>query len=163
MNREIKFRGKRLDNGEWVYGYYFVGAFDTHWIVTIESVFTPINKETVGQFTGLYDSTKWESLTEEEKNNFLSKGNKQKDWKGREVYEGDIISVYKDITETYSRGNIEQGTLETWEEVVSNIDIPIGVVKYIDSSFTLEEYYLDTLKEDLEVIGNIHDNPELLK
>jgi len=53
--REIKFRGKRVDNGEWVYGYYIV-AGGIPFISTF-GVREPIAviPETVGQYTGLKD------------------------------------------------------------------------------------------------------------
>lgn len=58
--REIKFRGKRIDNGEWVYGCYSylkspLSEAPVHYI--IEGGFTPVEvePETVGQFTGLGD------------------------------------------------------------------------------------------------------------
>ena len=85
------------------------------------------------------------------------------DKNGTEIYEGDTVSAYKDLTEMYSRGSVENGTLEVWEEVVGNIDIPKEIVEYIGSSFRIGEYYLDTIEDcELEVIGNIHDNKELL-
>ena len=67
MGREIgKFRGKRVDNGEWVYGYY-VKAENIHYIATEKPLpedgehemevvgFVEVDPETVGQFTGLLD------------------------------------------------------------------------------------------------------------
>lgn len=61
---KIKFRGKRVDNGKWVYGYYFDG-YILHYIDFAES-WTPLTadhkvtcraykviSETVGQYTGL--------------------------------------------------------------------------------------------------------------
>ena len=59
MSREIKFRGKRLDNGEWIYGY-LVGASDSlgeKRYITKGPVYqaTEVDPETVGQFTGLKD------------------------------------------------------------------------------------------------------------
>lgn len=57
--REILFRGKRTDNGEWVEGYYVAyrvtGGGDLyHHIKNANDTF-PIIPETIGQFTGLTD------------------------------------------------------------------------------------------------------------
>jgi len=65
--REIKFRGKRKDNGEWVYGYLFIlqerycivskeGRFrdNEYGHFNLDGVFEVL-PETVGQFTGLKD------------------------------------------------------------------------------------------------------------
>lgn len=56
MKREILFRGKRADNGEWVEGYYVNKSPEKHQIVTKKDIF-PIQvlPETIGQFTGLTD------------------------------------------------------------------------------------------------------------
>jgi len=67
MSREIKFRGKRIDNGEWVYGY----LADNNHIYSVElGVRVEINPETVGQYTG------------------------QKDRNSKEVFDGDIIRFW---------------------------------------------------------------------
>ena len=56
--RQIKFRGKRLDNGEWRYGYYTY-ANDTHTIHWENEDGAPwwadVDPKTIGQFTGLLD------------------------------------------------------------------------------------------------------------
>ncbi len=63
MNREIKFRGKRIDNDEWVFGYYFKDK-ENHFIYLIKpidrgngikTVSVRIIPETIGQYIGLKD------------------------------------------------------------------------------------------------------------
>ena len=81
--REIKFRGKRKDNGQWVFGYYIVAAGMP--FISVFGVREPILiiPETLGQYIG-------------------------KDLAGREIYEGDIIKGFFNNSSTKkSIGRIE--------------------------------------------------------
>lgn len=56
MYREILFRGKRMDNGEWVYGFILHAQNDDSWCITNEVEYLhDVDGNTVGQYTGLTD------------------------------------------------------------------------------------------------------------
>jgi uncharacterized phage protein (TIGR01671 family) len=132
--REIKFRGKRIDNGEWVYGAFVPDALEqTHGKMvtwgfirryqpnrTVEKVY----RDTIGQYTGL------------------------KDKNGRKIYEGDIC---------YCREYECFGKVK-WNEDEAGF---FFCVAYEGGGFEEERLY--EYVDELEVIGNIHDNPELLE
>ena len=118
--REILFRGKRLDNGEWVEGYYLrIGpaANERAYIIPYyaSTLYTyEVDPATAGQFTGLLDKN------------------------GKRIFEGDIVRG-PHIGDDLMTEPVEFSAVCGW--------LPF-----------------DYLREDLcEVIGNIHDNPELLE
>lgn len=135
--RTIKFRGKRCDNGEWVYGYYakLRNEFkEWHCIMTEEDasenyikdcngynmIYTPVNHNTVSQFTSLRDKN------------------------GKEIYEGDILKA----------GDL--GLLE--------VRFVRGVFAFLWNGNLDDEFPTGSpTHEWADIIGNIHDNPELMK
>lgn len=128
MNRIVKFRGKRIDNGAWETGCAVVlrqGLIGEEWFISdkMTGYHTSVRRSTVGQFTGLYDKN------------------------GKEIYEGDIVTKYLD-RDKFVCEYVEKYACFAFLENVKH-----GVL-----------YYFQKCDEkDLEVIGNIHDNPELLK
>lgn len=118
--REIKFRGKRLDNGEWVYGYLHLPIGGENLMIQVSNTDSfAVIPETVGQFTGLHDKY------------------------GAEIYEGHIVRF----------DNHLQG---------------VSKVLYDSGQYTVESKNYSTaltyrIANHIVIIGNIHDNPELLK
>lgn len=126
--REIKFRGKRLDNGEWIEGDLL--RMNGHWFIFLDPAPEGIDKyavdpATVGEFTGL------------------------KDKNGKEIYEGDVM----EIPETDFNAEIIGRVL--FEEDAYYI-IPLRGGHLWGLHWSLR-------KHDAKIIGNLHDNLELLK
>lgn len=130
------WRGKRVDNGEWVEGYLrkaidFYGKVQYSIITELNEHFI-VDPSTLGECTGLRDKN------------------------GKLIFEGDIIA-YEDET---------PGQYEYHDSLFINR----GIIKFGDGQFYFTNSIAATMNDllnsgilDCEVIGNIHDNPELLQ
>lgn len=132
MNRTIKFRGKRLDNGEWVYGdLEYNRAKNIARIHTYDEdgeylIQHSVDPATVGQFTGLLDKN------------------------GKEIYEGDILML----------GSSDAGICEVkWNESQLAFCIRFYYERNLGIR-PLGAWARDG--KNIAILGNIHDNPELL-
>jgi uncharacterized phage protein (TIGR01671 family) len=132
--REIEYRGKRPD-GKWECGYFMIdpsGAYS--FILNVTS--HVVDRETVGQYTGLTDT------------------------KGIKIFEGDIV-LRINVESTGIENRIK--SLITFEKGCFMIG-QIGPWPWRNPGYSLYDDYQKLTEFDgyLEVIGNIHDTPELL-
>ena len=139
--REILFRGKTED-GKWEYGYPYEIYRNCHTRKVIarppdafgKGKYTEIIDETLSQFTGLTDKN------------------------GTKIFEGDIVN-YPDTYLSWSgdvdvKGNV--GAVE-WDKRTMCFYFSNRI------AVDMEEFFvLNGCMTDVEVIGNIHDNPELI-
>ena len=129
--REILFRGKRMDNGDWVYGYYVhIGPVSCQRAYIIPEYASSlyvneVDPSTVGQYTGL------------------------KDKNGKRIFEGDIAKVLQGKEKDIAYVGFENGAFMLYPKT-GNI-----------YERSLWEYWYNDW--DVEVIGNITDNPELVE
>lgn len=133
--REILFKGKRIDNGEWVEGYYLrdqyhIGGKDIIFYRKDSDLFTvytnKIDIETLCQFTGLTDKN------------------------GKKIWENDILMAHLD---------------EFYPEDVTYETVEWGVAGWVTrEASSTDRQYLDKFDlEHYETVGNTFDNPELLQ
>jgi len=123
--REIKFRGKRVDNGSWVYGDLMTAYIHHEGLSIVEGgcIYHDVGPETVGQFTGLYDKN------------------------GKEIYEGDICRFWGFEVREGRQIRPERVIVVKWDYYELS---KIKNILHPNSNFAGE----------IEVIGNIYDNPE---
>ena len=134
-----------------------------------ETVLTADSDCIIEQFTGLYDSTGWDDLSADEQSEFFlsrhSKTCKTMDdaallWKGREIYEGDIIRVDRVEVNTMITGNVSTSEVTLYEEAVGcytqecTVDFDHG--SFILNSGLDKTSLFDAHRIDLMVIGDIH-------
>ena len=139
--REILFRGKRVDNGEWVYGGLMtynllqkqkclIISFDVkleNFKIETEQMSEFVIPETVGQFTGLTDKSR------------------------TKIFEGDIVScVEKNSNSLFNRSNGKLVSHATWDNNIKE------TVEFTPSSLQRLDYYRRCC-DNLTVIGNIHE------
>ena len=162
--RQVLFRGKRIDNGEWVYGAYinmhhndgrthihhFIipDGSDMSYGVKLEDILVAVDGETVCQYTGLTDKN------------------------GKKIFEGDILEVFG------IRGRVVQecGAFGLYFPYGINyerleIEIPHNNSPYFcyaDNYISLWELWWNYEQDDnplycAEIIGNVYENEELLE
>ena len=153
--REILFRGKRKDNGEWVEGIpikthigtfivfeenpHYCGQYGYMEICELAMV----DPATVGQYTGL------------------------KDMNGKWIFEGDVVRIVRaewgfDGMTTDYRTELGAIAYDNWGMIGLVVDKYKGTPVWSDffQVCALTDRVYDW---SFEVIGNIHDNPELLE
>ena len=147
MSNARLYRGKREDNGEWVYGWYrYDSYYDLHQICYIKEMprletghiweNPVVGPATVGQSTGLCDKN------------------------GKEIYEGDIVEYIQtagfDAEEDYL-------TSEENRKYKNKVVFRDGAFYPRPSASLPDDGYYAWRNWGFEIIGNIHDNPELLE
>lgn len=135
--RIIKFRGKSIDGKEWLYGDLVRSSDMERCAILVSDRLSydecEVNSCSVGQFTGLYDKN------------------------GNEIYEGDIVTF--DDTPYCVNGSRYQGTvvMHNGAWCVKHYE------KYFDVDFYSPLFADDFANRKTIILGNIHDNPELLE
>lgn len=138
MEREVLFKGKRTDNKEWVEGFYVCISGEHHYILTGNPIISP--REVTIEYYKVIPET-------------VVRFTKLRDKNDVHIFEGDIVRT------KYGRLCIiiwfSNNSFTGWDLK------PILTQENLDND-PPDEYDL-FLPENLEVIGNVHSNPELLK
>ena len=124
--RDIIFRGKREDNGEWIAeSETYIKDGDGTWLCDKSNDVVKVVPETVGQYTGLTDKN------------------------GKKIFEGDILGGYLDDNYPENLTVMEVVWCKCWWGT-KEIGCDPDPLEWEDG-------------EILEVVGNIHDNPEMIE
>lgn len=147
--KEILFRGKRKYNGEWVYGYLVKKIDPLSLVVKYFILVQEYDTSCIdGKPTGLESEMSWYEVIPETIGQYTGRTDKN----GKKIFEGDAVKVSYRSSDGESETEIKPVTYDEdaccfypmrWNESCAWCD------------------YSTEIKE-IEIIGNIHDNPELL-
>jgi len=153
--REILFRSKDIHTENWVYGFYFYscepddnGLPENYYKETFTKLYYIMDKNgnshlvypySFGQYTGIKDKF------------------------GNKIFEGDILDIHK----TVNGCNL---FVVIWDEIGFSVKYYCNMNKPRVYEYDLRELFdLDIneskfkYEKEIEIVGNIHDNPDLLK
>lgn len=143
--REILFRGKRIDTGEWIEGMLFNGKEDTFIIphgneYSYDEQFYvygfKVDPETVGQYTGLTDKN------------------------GKKIFENDVVKCNDEAINAEFTAFVKFGNPNGEYNWGYQLNFIAGDTATLDILLWVE---MEEEGAYIEVIGNIHDNPEPLE
>ena len=145
MNNRYIFRGKRKDIGEWVYGFY---------------VFQRKRSGKFGQVLSELDSNRHFIIDAQGKSNevipeTVGQCTGRKYANDKLLFEGDIVKWYSDYDDTWGYSH----TAEYCGVIVWNTNDCCWNIKVNNELIPFNDYDWDISM----VVGNIHDNPELLE
>ena len=138
MSREIKFRGKRKDNNEWIYGFVW-------------KCIDPCKEETIYKGTFIQTGVnidKWHEIYPESLGEFMGLEDKN----DKEIYEGDIVD--------YSCAEYCDPEISCTPHI---IDSGRGEIYYLKTGYEIKNAEFPPDCYELEIIGNIYENPNLLE
>ena len=161
--REIMFRGKRLDNGEWIEGH----------LIRYENGRTRICESKTDIFCYEKDCSIIQTVAHETETFTVGQYTGLKDKNGKRIFEGDIVRYTfdspDDPTATENGLKVRTGRI-FWSDWRASFSVTAGingsaslnndVARYVRGR-QIYEYVRGA--NTVEVIGNIHDNPELLE
>lgn len=142
------FRGKSKKTGKWLYGYlgeYKIKVLDT--VYTEKVIFDNLNSFTTDNCSFVVNDL---AISEDTigKNLYVTDKNQ------KNIYEGDIVKVPA-IDPIF--GDMIK---DLYVNALITFNNGIPVVKYYSTDRCI---YIDQLLDKIEIVGNIHDNPEMLE
>lgn len=139
--KEILYRAKDIDSGEWVYGNFV----ETDEEYSNEPTYAIIEKVCLHRYGGEYVDSGWHKVDVETRCEFTG----LYDRLSHKIFDGDII---EDIYE-------HKKFIVAWDDM--NACFALTIKNGGHTHYEYRDYEMDDTHE-MEVIGNIYDNPELL-